>query len=66
MSNKNGMFNVFCSNCGNDSVVGAALQPNFCSLCGSKDIVLKTLEAVEKQNPFKEGGSERTSLERRN
>lgn len=54
MSEQNGTFSVFCSNCGKDSVVTAELQPNFCSLCGSKDIMMKTLTApVEKQIPLR-------------
>lgn len=33
---------VKCTSCGEDSVVAAKEQPNFCSLCGSKDIVIRS------------------------
>lgn len=35
-------FDVNCNNCNKDSVVTAKEQPNFCALCGSKEIVVKS------------------------
>lgn len=36
--------NVKCVTCGEDSYITAKLEPNFCPLCGSKEIVLKCLD----------------------
>ena len=35
-------YGMKCVKCGADSVVIAKDQPNFCALCGSREIVIKT------------------------
>ena len=40
-------YDIKCVKCSEETLVGAKDQPNFCELCGSKELVVKGVIGVD-------------------